>query len=427
MKERTRSTARHPMGLCGRGMLLVLGICLFQGPTLGAAQESSVYTGREAPLIIQQAPSPIPCTGRETVLLIQDVVPWFAPGDQNPLGANVTELAAQEKNFCMINSNEIGTANLGQFGEILISAAQTQTFYNNLFPGGVIHSAIENWVAAGGILSANLTDCASGPGNGGTWATQPCNANAATSYTFVGGVKHVSSFTNDNNIADPSHPIVIDALPCPSGNCALIADLAPLNDLDAWGSSSHGYFINLPLSTTVILNQPDVDGDNIPESVMVEYPFGAGTVIATQSTTEWRYGGDFGSLPQNKKLLANEIAYQDSLVSQIDHFKCYESEGDSPKKTVNLEDQFGTEPQVEVKKPKFFCNPVSKNGEKIKNPDVHLTCYEIKVSEKEREVLIRNQFGEQTLEVEESKLLCVPSKKIHVVDDKNDHRNKGIR
>ncbi len=46
---------------------------------------------------------------------------------------------------------------------------------------------------------------------------------------------------------------------------------------------------------------------------MVEYPFGAGRVIATLTTTEWRYVGDFGSLPQNKKLLANDIAYQDVL------------------------------------------------------------------------------------------------------------------
>jgi hypothetical protein len=37
MKERTWSTAVYSTGLFGRGMLLVLGICLFQGPTLGAA------------------------------------------------------------------------------------------------------------------------------------------------------------------------------------------------------------------------------------------------------------------------------------------------------------------------------------------------------------------------------------------------------
>ncbi|MCL6579997.1 MAG: hypothetical protein K6U08_00040 [Firmicutes bacterium] len=36
---------------------------------------------------------------------------------------------------------------------------------------------------------------------------------------------------------------------------------------------------------------------------------GKGTVIATMMTIEWRYVGDFGGLPENKKLLANELGY----------------------------------------------------------------------------------------------------------------------
>jgi len=197
----------------------------------------------------------------------------------------------------MISSQDIGTTNLAQFGEILISAAQTQTFYNNLFPGGVVHPAITAYVQGGGILSANLTDSASGPGNGGDWFGE----------TFVGGVQHIFSPSNDDNIAAPSHPIIADALPCPGGHCAAIVDVAPLNDLDDWGFSDHGFFTNLPGGTIVILTQAG------GQPVTIEYPFGAGKVIATLTTTEWRYAGDFGGLPQNLKLLANEIAYQDSL------------------------------------------------------------------------------------------------------------------
>jgi len=232
--------------------------------------------------------------------LIQDNVPWWVTWeDQDPLRANVTELKAQGKDFCIVNSKDIGTMNLGQFGEILISAAQNQTFYDNIFPDGVVHTALTAYVEGGGILSANLTDYASGPGEGGNWSGDQ----------FVGGVLHVKYFYENNSIAAPTHPIIAGALPCPSGNCGTIVDERVQNDLDGWYKSSHGYFTNLPSGTIVILTQPDVTGDGNPEPVMIEYPFGEGLVIATLTTTEFRYS----YLGPNLKLLANEIAYQDSL------------------------------------------------------------------------------------------------------------------
>ena len=260
---------------------------------------SSVYDGVGEPGLVQ-TPSPIPCVDGETVALIQDNVPWWVTWkDQDPLGANVNELKAQGKDFCILNSEEIESTNLGQFGEILISAAQNQTFYDNIFPDGEVHPALTAYVEGGGILSANLTDYASGPGNNGNWSGDE----------FVGGVLHVKIFYEDNSIAAPTHPIIAGALPCPSGNCGTIVDEGEQNDLDSWYRSSHGYFTNLPPGTIVILTQRDVTGDGNPEPVMIEYPFGKGLVIATLTTTEWRYS----YLGPNLKLLANEIAYQDSL------------------------------------------------------------------------------------------------------------------
>lgn len=93
----------------------------------------------------------IMCTGSETVLLTQDVIPWYED-------ANVQELTAQGINFCIINSDEIDTTDLTRFKLILISSDQTQKFYDNLFPGGVVHPAITAFTEQGGILSANLTD-----------------------------------------------------------------------------------------------------------------------------------------------------------------------------------------------------------------------------------------------------------------------------
>ena len=99
----------------------------------------------------------------------------------------------------------------------------------------------------------------------------------------------------------------------------------------------------------------------------------------------------------------------------LDHFKCYKAKGDLVNVIVNLQDQFGLEPLVLVGHPKLFCNPVDKNGEGIKDPTAHLTCYKIVAGpEPARDVVVANQFGEQTLEVKHPQLLCVPSEKILV-------------
>jgi hypothetical protein len=117
-------------------------------------------------------------------------------------------------------------------------------------------------------------------------------------------------------------------------------------------------------------------------------------------------------------------AFGASTAPTIDHYKCYEAKGHAPRETVNLEDQFGKEPKVRVGKPAFFCNPVNKNGEGILNPEVHLTCYEIERKGGKRDVVVENQFGEQTLTVDEPELLCVPSGKTAVVphEDKDGGR-----
>jgi hypothetical protein len=282
-------------------------------PTFALAQ--SEYTGT-TPAIVRQALAQAatqikPCTGNEAVLLIQDVTPWGpAPGGSSN-GAIVDELTAQNKNWCAIGSSQIGTVDLTNFSEVIVASAQTQTFYDNLFPatkGHVIHSAITDWVTTGGILIANLADCASGPGTGGGWATSPCSADVNSSYTFVGGLKHVHITSESNDIVVASHPLIAAGLPCVGGNCGAIVDTGQYTDLDGWSHSSHGIFENLPANTTVLIKEPTLFA---PAAVTVDYPYGYGHVVATLTTTEWRYvGGVAGRLivPQNKKLLANEIA-----------------------------------------------------------------------------------------------------------------------
>jgi hypothetical protein len=274
---------------------------LLAAAATAAEPSDSTYDGQSSSGSVLHH-SHAPCVGGETVLVIQDTVEWSAPDD--PRGNVVTELIAQGKSWCAIHSDELAGATLAPFGDIIIPSAQNQDFYDNLFPGGVIDQNLNDWVFGGGVLSANLADHASGAGRGGTW-----NGDA-----FVGGVQHDFQSSEGLTITAPTHPIITGAAPCPSSNCGAIMDTAQFIDLDNWNSSTHGYFTMLPIGTTVILIAA------VDQPVMIEYQYGLGVVIATMTTSEWMYGGRLGQVPggpRNRKLLANEIAYQEFLVSGV--------------------------------------------------------------------------------------------------------------
>lgn len=235
------------------------------------------------------------------VLLIQDVVPWFAPPDQDPLGAVVTELKARKIKFDLVPSNLIGVIALNKYKGIIIPSAQTQPYYNNLFPDGYLHFALVNWVERGGALLANLADHASGPARGGNWDDR----------VFLDGITKVVSFADQGAIAQPHSPVITGKLGGKNGG--QIVDDGPLQDLDDWNFSSHGYFSNLtPRAKVVLAEQADLPRQR---PVTIQLKFGRGKAIASMTTTEWRYAGGTGSLPQNKKLLANLIGYWRHLLA----------------------------------------------------------------------------------------------------------------
>ena len=114
----------------------------------------------------------------------------------------------------------------------------------------------------------------------------------------------------------------------------------------------------------------------------------------------------------------------DSDLDHLDHFKCYKLERKRGQNaypplpvTVALEDQFDSGPvNYIIEKPFRFCNPVSKNGEEILDPEGHLTCYKIKretsVSFQKVTIESDNQFqDDQMLNLLESDTLCIPSLK----------------
>jgi hypothetical protein len=102
----------------------------------------------------------------------------------------------------------------------------------------------------------------------------------------------------------------------------------------------------------------------------------------------------------------------------LDHFKCYNVEpiagtpAFQPREVV-LRDQFDTE-RVRVVAPRLLCTPVSKNEEPVHDPVTHLKGYVIEPIEQpkiDRTVVVRDQFGTETVRVRRARLLLVPAEK----------------
>src|SRR5262245_19615607 len=86
---------------------------------------------------------------------------------------------------------------------------------------------------------------------------------------------------------------------------------------------------------------------------------------------------------------------------RLDHFLCYPVTAPSIAQKVSLTDQFQTQ-DVTVEQPVLFCNPVQKtignNTTRVQNPEAHLLCYNIRLSQSttSRQVPIQNQLETDT-------------------------------
>ncbi len=103
----------------------------------------------------------------------------------------------------------------------------------------------------------------------------------------------------------------------------------------------------------------------------------------------------------------------------LDHFKCYRAYGPNVNRFVTLTDQFQTQQGVKVLYPIIFCNPTRKihagGGSSITNAEDHLVCYRVtRRPFKGAPVRTENQFGVETLNLRDTDLLCVPTKKLKV-------------
>jgi hypothetical protein len=102
---------------------------------------------------------------------------------------------------------------------------------------------------------------------------------------------------------------------------------------------------------------------------------------------------------------------------RLNHYWCYEANGERVGVSVTLEDQFSGPDTVRVEQPVLFCNPVEKTHAevtaRIEERRVHLTCYDIHSPQRTvaKEVGVFNQFEQDTFTITSFELLCVPSEK----------------
>jgi hypothetical protein len=103
---------------------------------------------------------------------------------------------------------------------------------------------------------------------------------------------------------------------------------------------------------------------------------------------------------------------------RLNHYWCYEANGERAGVSVTLEDQFSGPDTVRVEQPVLFCNPVVKIHAgarfRIEERQVHLTCYDIHGPQRTEatEFGVMNQLETDTFTVTSWELLCVPSDKL---------------
>ena len=99
----------------------------------------------------------------------------------------------------------------------------------------------------------------------------------------------------------------------------------------------------------------------------------------------------------------------------VDAYKCYLARDlKNPRFTrvdgVSTSDDFSTQ-SVDVKRPKYVCNPAGLDGAPINNPGLYLTCYLIKAASlaPRPSVEVSTQFQTSKFELKKGKLICAPS------------------
>ncbi|MGC9025467.1 MAG: PKD domain-containing protein, partial [Chloroflexia bacterium] len=236
----------------------ISGSVLLGNKVAPAGASSAVAPAGYTPTPVRSTPSGgWPLGG--TVCIFKDANPWGSTATENILSANGIPYEVH-------TSAEFGSLDFSQYGMIVFSGDQPQSFYDNY---AAYVGKFEDYVNAGGFL--NFFSCDSGWNGGSLTAPLP------------GGMQWTGwIYENYNVIDDPTHPVV-QGVPSPFyGNYA-----------------SHGHFSNLPADAHIIAHE-QIGG----QPTIVEYGLGAGWFIAFGQPLEISYdwGWDAGTILWNTLL-----------------------------------------------------------------------------------------------------------------------------
>ncbi len=100
----------------------------------------------------------------------------------------------------------------------------------------------------------------------------------------------------------------------------------------------------------------------------------------------------------------------------VDHYRCVKAKyGASSEQAtglvVGVDDQFGTDNDLEVKKPTKLCIATDANGGGVNRPNDHLLCFKVKPTTKHKPVGVQTNdpFGSSTFDLKGEFELCLPS------------------
>lgn len=210
-----------------------------------------------------------------SVLLIEDSSAWRTNTNVELLNTLVDAgyIAYWEK----LDSSELDTANLLEYGMILIANDQTGFTYTNIVRN---KSKLYNFAKDGGVLIYGACDQGWSAGNIGE--------------ALLEGVQKGNYYSQRNYIVNATHPIVTGAL---------TDGISLTNDLLYHNYASHTYFTRLPIGSNIILQ--DAKG----RPTLAEYKLGSGHVIVSGLT--WEHNAKHEYSPAGS--YANTV-YDDLLV-----------------------------------------------------------------------------------------------------------------
>ncbi len=193
------------------------------------------------------------------VAIFQDTNPWGRTSNQDILTANNIP-------FTFFNTSGIASVDLSPFDKVVISSAQSLTFYqtiaNNL-------SLFESWIQNGGVFEMHGACQSSSNWSG---------------LTMPGDWTSIYRTSDTLGISDILHPIVTDP--------TLISD----SEIDNWSASTHGYISVHPVTADLLI----FDETYIPnQPVTMEWNLGSGAVIASMQTLEFGYDNQYSDILEN--------------------------------------------------------------------------------------------------------------------------------